>query len=171
MTPEEIYRLMSSPTSLVDTSTSLLNHYREGTPLLDKDRSIIAQSAGKDAAELTKALIGAGEVNSLNAIDVYDNLKTAIFNSTLALAGAQAVVESFEGNSSYESSAPAQLQSVPTGGGRPHADVEVKVGKYRGKTIGAIFDSGEDGAGWLDWASKNLSNDWLKGRISEFLAA
>ena len=47
----------------------------------------------------------------------------------------------------------------------------MKVGKYRGKTIGAIFDQGEDGASWLDWASKNLSNDWLKGRIAEFLAA
>lgn len=139
---------------------------------MDKDRSIIAQSAGKDAAELTKALIGAGEVTSLNAIDVYDTLKTDIFNSTLALAGAQAVVERFEGGSSYDNGGPGTtLQSVPTGGGRPHADVEVKVGKYRGKTIGDIFDLGEDGAGWLDWASKNLSNDWLKGRISEFLAA
>lgn len=137
---------------------------------MDKDRSIIAQSAGKDAAEITKALIGAGEVSSLSALDVYENLKTGIFNSTLALAGAQSVVESFEGNSS-PSSSPASAPSGGGGGsGRPHADVEVRIGKYRGKTIGAIHDEPE-GADWLGWASENLSNDWLKSRIREFLAA
>lgn len=132
---------------------------------MDKDRSIIAQSAGKDATEIVKALIGVGEVALDSAFDVYETLKTDIFNSTLALAGAQSVVERFEGGPSY-----SEPTSASSGGGRPHADVEVKMGKFRGKTIGQI-DAEPEGHDWLEWAAESISNDWLKGRIREYLAA
>lgn len=172
MTPEEIYRAVSSPTSLVDTSTSLLNHYREGTPLVDRDKSIIAQNAGSTAAAILTAGVNAGAIQPRDEDELlatYDTIRTSVFNGTFALAGAESVVESFEGGgSSAPTSAPAS--GGGGGGSRPHADVEVRIGKYRGKTIGAIHSEPE-GADWLDWASQNLSNDWLKTRIREFLAA
>lgn len=142
---------------------------------MDRDRSIIGQNAGTTAAALLTTAVQAGVVAPAtldDLLETYDTIRTSVFNGSLALAGAQSVVEKFEPG--YDPSSDVgrdRLQSVPTGGGKPHADVEVKVGKYRGKTIGAIYDLGEDGAGWLEWASQNLSNDWLKGRIAEFLAA
>lgn len=176
MTPEETYRAMSSPTSLADTGMALLKHFTQGEVLLDRERSIIAQNAGTTAANIVGAAAGLGliEASTIDELlETFDNVRTAVFNGTLAFAGAESVVESFEGGGSPE---PAR-RSAPSGGGatsgggRPHADVEIKVGKYRGKTIGQVFDSGADGVSWLEWASETLNNDWLKGRIGEFLAA
>lgn len=138
---------------------------------MDRDRSIIAQNAGTTAANLIASAVQAGTLAPASLddlLDTFDETRTKVFNGILALAGAQAVVETLEGNSSY--SEPSSSPAPSGGGSRPHADVEVKIGKYRGKTIGAIYGEPE-GADWLDWASKNLSNDWLKGRITEFLQA
>lgn len=141
---------------------------------MDRDRSIIGQNAGTTAAALLTTAIQAGVVAPATIdelLESFDTIRTSVFNGSLALAGAQAVVETFESSPAESSSGSRPLQSVPTGGGRPHADVEMKVGKYRGKTIGYVYDLGEDGASYLDWASKNLSNEWLKSRIVEFLNA
>lgn len=138
---------------------------------MDRDKSIIAQNAGTTAANLVASAVQAGTLAPASLDDLlatFDNVRTQVFNGTLALAGAQAVVESFEGDS--YGNVPTERSAPSSSGGRPHADVEVRIGKYRGKTIGAIHDDPE-GADWLQWASNSLSNDWLKTRIREFLAA
>lgn len=136
---------------------------------MDKDRSIIAQSAGKDAAEITKALIGVNIVDQSDAFEVYSDLKRQIFNDTLALAGAESVVESFEGE---EKPAPARRSSAPArrggGGGGDAATLEVRSGKYAGRTLGDIYDEDAD---YVVWLSENSKNTFLKNKASEFLNA
>lgn len=130
----------------------------------DRECSIIAQSAGKDAAELTKALIGANIVDSSDAFEVYSDLKARIFADTLALAGAETVVERFEG-----ASTPATQPVRPSGGdnGGP-ATLVIKSGKHQGKTIAAVYD--EDPS-YIEWLADKSNNTFLKGKAQEFLAA
>ena len=51
---------------------------------------------------------------------------------------------------------------------KPNADVEVKFGKYKGQTIGQIAAHDKN---WLEWAGENTTNDFMKRKIGEFLAA
>lgn len=175
MTPEEIYRQTSSATSLADTGKALLNHIKQGVSILDRDRSIIAQNAGTTAANLLSAAINSGAIQPRDADELlseFDSLRTAVFNGTLTLAGAEAVVERFEGGPAPAAASSGYSAPAPSGGGSlPNADVEIKVGKHRGQTIGQVYDSGADGVSYLEWASEKLNNDWLRGRIAEFLAA
>src|SRR3546814_3493803 len=108
MSEEDLTPYYLQSTRLSDISSVLA----QGEQPLDKDRSIIAQSAGKDAAEITKALIGANIVDISDAFQVYSDLKRDIFNDTLALAGAESVVQAFEG-------APQSAPQNPYGGGQP----------------------------------------------------
>lgn len=139
---------------------------------MDRDRSIIAQNAGTTAANLIGSAVQAGTLApaSLDELTVeFEQLRLAVFNGTLELAGAEMVVETFSGGGG--ATEPSFDQPAPSGGGggsKPNADVEVKIGKHKGKTIGQIAAEEPD---WLEWAGQNLNNDWLKSRIREFLAA
>lgn len=173
---EEIRRAGLSLTSLSDTSTSLLKHHTEGTPILDRDRSIIAQNAGTTAANLVASAVAAGTLAPATIdelVSTFDDLRTQVFNGTLSLAGAQSVVESFEGGGAptATSSAPTSAPAASGGGSRPNADLEIKVGKYRGKTIGHVFDNEDEGDSYLEWMSQNINNDFLRAKVTEFLAA
>lgn len=136
---------------------------------MDRDKSIIAQNAGTTAANLIASAVSAGTLAPATVdelVEVFDSVRTSVFNGTLALAGAQSVVESFEGGSA--SSAPAASEH-PTGGGpRPHADVEIKFGKFRGKTIAQAHAADAD---YVEWLATECNNDFLKSRVREFLAA
>lgn len=166
--PEEIRRLTLSPTSVTDTSSVLLNHYTEGTPILDRERSIIAQNAGSTAASLVASAVAAGTLAPATTDELlseFDKVRTTVFNGTLAFAGAESIVQSVEGSSTppAQSSAPA-----PSGGSKPNADVEIRVGKYRGKTIGQVA---EDDLDYLQWMGENINNDFLRDKVNEFLRA
>ena len=128
----------------------------------DKDRAIIAQNSATAAAAL---LVAEGGFDP----DRFDAVRIHIFNGTMALAGAEAVVERIEATSVSAGASEAPVAtSAP--GGRPGADVELKFGKFRGKTIGAVAKT-EDGLSWLEWAGENSSNDFIKSTIRKFLAA
>lgn len=139
---------------------------------MDKDRSIISQSAGKDAAELCKVIFPDG-TDPDTAYDVYQDLRLRIFNDALALAGAQSVVERFEGQEQAAAPASGRSYTRPSGGGGGGGNfivgsLEVNSGKHKGKTLQQIAD--EDPA-WLDWAATSLNNTFLKGKVIEFLNA
>jgi hypothetical protein len=85
-------------------------------------------------------------------------------------AGAQSVVETFEG---VGNTAPAQPQQQARqgGGGGGYGSLgslEVKSGKHAGKTLDQIAN--EDPS-WLTWARDNLNNPFLKGKVTEYLNA
>ena len=129
----------------------------------DKDKAIIAQNSATGAAT-----IYASELNNAGGTfdqERYEEIRQAIFQGSLALAGAEAIVTRFE--SPDVPVAAGDVASAPIGG-KPHNDFVVNFGKHRGKTLSAIFD---DDSGWLDWAAQNCNNDYARKRIVEFLAA
>lgn len=138
----------------------------------NKDHAIIAQNSATAAATIYSA-IGPQEWNK----DLYEKIRTDIFNGSIGLAGAQSVVEAFESPSSIgdvaresfsaPSSAPTGDSFSASGGGGAGSTV-LKFGKHRGKTISQVA---QEDRGWLDWASQNTNNDFVKTKIREFLSA
>lgn len=136
----------------------------------DRDRAITAGNSANVAGTIVAALIRSGQV-SLDAIEgTFERLHVVVFNSNIGLAGAETVVETFEGSPAAAPAAevvsiprPAAKPS-PSGSGDP-GTVVLKFGKHSGKTIAQVFD--ED-PGWLEWASENTNNDFVKSRINEF---
>lgn len=140
---------------------------------MDRDKSIIAQNAGTTAANLVASAVSAGTLAPATVdelVEVFDSVRTSVFNGTLALAGAQSVVESFESRGGGDASATGgQANAAPSSGGsRPHADVEIKFGKFRGKTIAQAHAADAD---YVEWLATECNNDFLKSRVREFLAA
>lgn len=140
---------------------------------LDKDRSIISQSAGKDAAELAKAIIAlTGETDTATVFDIYQDLRLRIFNDALVLAGAESVVERVEGGS--PTNATPEARKPYARGGSAHRDgndpgtLEIKAGKHQGKTVAdAVAEDPE----WAEWAVSNLKNEFLRSRIEAYVNA
>lgn len=138
-----------------------------------KDHAIIAQNSATAAATIYSA-IGPQEWNK----DLYEQIRTDIFSGSIALAGAETIVQTFDAPSSV---ADIAREAAPTpqyggngggggfsasGGGTAGATV-LKFGKHRGKTIAQV--ASED-PGWLDWAAQNTNNDFVKTKIREFLS-
>lgn len=138
---------------------------------MDRDRSIIAQNAGTTAAAIYNAVHGDGPWDP----EAYDAIRLHVFNGTLELAGAGMVVEQFTSTHPAEAgttvTTPPQQYSGNGGGSNDNgAGVELKFGKYKGKTIGQVAES-EDGRSWLNWAAASSNNDFIKAKAQEFLAA
>lgn len=132
---------------------------------MDRDRSIIAQNAGTTAAALYNAVHGDGPWDPV----AYDAIRLHVFNGTLELAGATAIVETFSEPSTF----PAESGTTVTttqGSSDNGAGVELKFGKYKGKTIADVAST-EDGVGWLNWAAANSNNDFIASKAREFLSA
>src|SRR6478609_7605712 len=93
-----------------------------------KDLAIIAQNSATGAATVVAALIQAGDVDAFNA---FEDIRTATFEGTLALA--DGAVEGVSGTTGgFRAS----------GGSRPDdagAGVPIKFGKYQGKTIAEVY--------------------------------
>lgn len=139
---------------------------------LDRDLSIISQNAGTTAANilgsLVAARVAAGETPTFDP-DEYDAIRLHVFKGTLDLAGAEAVVEVFEGDAP---AAPQATTSRPvfgtrSEGGGNSGNIEVKFGKHRGKTIQEIYEEDE---GWLRWAAESANNDFIRKHAQKFLA-
>lgn len=146
-----------------------------------KEHAIIAQNSATVAA----ALVGPGAT-----VEQFEEVRRQVFNGTLALAGAESVVEAFESPTSvaqavaaptYPQAAPAYEpfpQPSPSFDPSGPGGVELKFGKYKGQTIAQVWAdptpdprSGEPaGRGWLEWAAANTNNDFVKSKIREFLA-
>jgi hypothetical protein len=128
---------------------------------LDRDMSIIAQNAGGTAATLYASLVASGFVQNGFDADLYTEIRREVFNGTLALAGATAVV------AGVEDRAP-----VPAYAGNTGADangpggLDFRTGKHRGQTIAQVYSDDPD---YLEWASANLRNDFMRGKINDFL--
>lgn len=150
----------------------------------NKEHAIIAQNSATAAANIVAAQIEAG-VGSLDPMAAFDTYRTHIFNGTLALGGAEMIVETFESPTSVaqavasppsrfpdsfpEPSAPEPSYGGGGGGNSSGAGgVVLKFGKHRGKTIAQVA---QEDAGWLTWASENTNNDFVKNKIREFLSA
>jgi hypothetical protein len=139
-----------------------------------KDHAIIAQNSATAAATIYSA-IGPQEWSK----ELYEQIRTDIFSGSIALAGAETIVQTFDAPASVadiaREAAPAGEKPFPqsngggfsaSGGGTAGATV-LKFGKHRGKTIAQV--ASED-PGWLDWASQNTNNDFVKTKIREFLS-
>lgn len=141
---------------------------------LDRDMSIIAQNAGTAAGNIYAALVknrGDGAFNP----EEYEAIRLHVFQGTLELAGAETVVEVFEGDASEKAQPQRPVYGTRSnndngggGSGSGSGNIEVKFGKHRGKTISEIYDEDE---GWLRWAADNANNDFVRKHAQKFLAA
>lgn len=124
----------------------------------NKDKAIIAQNSATAAATIIAAE-GSWDPER------FDTIREHIFDGSLRLADAEVVVEHVEGGSGEDT--PRQeraVRSVPDSTG----DVVVKMGKYRGDTIAAIFDKDPS---YVEWMADKSTNDFLKSKASDFLAS
>ena len=120
--------------------------------------AIMAQNSATAAATVVAALVASGDADAFNA---FEDIRTAIFEGTLALADGEieGVTENAGG---FRSSG---------GGTRPDdagAGVPIKFGKYQGKTIAEVY--AED-AGYIKWLAREGNNDFLRGKAAQYLAS
>jgi len=128
----------------------------------NKEFAIAAQNAATAAATLLSGT-GAG-------IDTFESVRTAIFNGTVALGGAESVIEAFEAGpatvsapevvSSYVPPAPSQVASSGAG------SVAFNGGKHQGKTIAQVH--AED-ASYIEWAADKMKNTFMQNKCREYL--
>ena len=126
-----------------------------------KENAIAAQNAGSTAAQLYQVVAGTGQ--PFNAT-LYNEIRTEVFNGTLALAGAGAVVEVTEGSPPV-----GGYSNSPQSSGAGRADpgsVDVKFGKHRGKTFDQINLEDRE---WIEWAAENSNNEFIKRVAREYL--
>lgn len=137
----------------------------------NKDSAIVAQNAATAAATVMAALIAQRGDTAFNA-DEYEDIRTHIFQGSMALGGAEAIVEVFEGEGDYDARGSwddkPSTQTTRYDTGKRNADFVIKAGKHRGKTLQQI-DAADPG--WLKWAAGNMNNDFAKRKIQEYLAA
>jgi len=149
----------------------------------NKEHAIIAQNSATAAANIVAAFIASGNIGGADVLTMFDDFRSHIFNGTLALGGAEMVVETFESPTSvaqavatpptrFPDSFPEPSSPAPSfgggGGGNGAGSVVLKFGKHRGKTIAQVA---QEDAGWLTWASENTNNDFVKNKIREFLSS
>lgn len=123
-------------------------------------------AAGHYASAITAAFITAGAVTTTQeALEIFGEVLDATFAQCEALKGTlpeqAAPAKAYGGGKSYPKK---------SSGGGDNADpgtLEIRGGKYAGKTIAAVY---EDDPSYLDWCVTNLKNDFLVGRIEAFLA-
>ena len=140
---------------------------------LDKDKAIIAQNSATAAAAIVAAEISAGR--AVDPAARFDEVRTHIFNGTIALGGAEMVVETFTTppagvpTTAAPAAAPAPASSPSVlGGGQDPGTLELKFGKYRGQTVAQVFNSDVE---WLKWVAREGNNEFMKGKVREYLTA
>lgn len=143
----------------------------------DTNRAIPAQNAATAAAAIVAAELRAGETFGEGALERFEEVRTAIFNGTMALAGAEAVVEVFEGPQPAAAPQPTPVPAqnpapapAPAGGAGQQV---FRFGKHSGKSVAQVGSDPEN-ADYLDWARGNLDpakNGELLADINAYLAA
>lgn len=123
-------------------------------------------AAGHYASSIVAALIEVGIVTTVDgALDTFTEVLGATFEACESLKGTLP-----------EAPAPAKRsfggrKSSGGGGGGDNADpatLVVNSGKYAGQTIAQIHANDPE---YLDWTAENSKNDFLRGRVQEFLAS
>lgn len=135
----------------------------------DRERSIIAQNAGTTAANIAGTYDGTEPLEEYLA--KFDAIRLHVFNGTLAYAGAESIVEKFEGGAAnvIQASAPTATTGYarPSGGGGSDVgSIVLKSGKHAGKTIAQVAD--ED-VSYIEWTARESKNTFLRDKASEFL--
>lgn len=126
-----------------------------------KEHAITAQNAATAAATLLQGK----DVT----MEQYEEVRTSIFQGSLALAGAETVVQVFEGETAVAPAPSSQpAPSSPTSNSGGPGEVVVNFGKFRGKTIAQIAEADES---YLEWLSNEANNDYIKNMAKRFLAA
>jgi hypothetical protein len=154
------YAYYLQPTSLSEMSQAL----SRGEVPVDREKSIIAQNAGTTAANIVGNYDGSEPLSDY--LNRFDEVRRHVFNGTLAYAGAESVVERFEGASTAPTVSalkpPAANTSSDVG------SIVLKSGKYQGKTIAQVA---EEDISYLEWTAENSKNTFLKDKAAAFLAA
>lgn len=133
---------------------------------MDRDLSIIAQNAGTTASNIYAALV-ANRGDMVFDPAEYAGIREAVFNGTLELAGSEAVARAFVPTTTA-SEAVGEVRAAASAS-RPHENVTINFGKYRGQTIGQVYDSNGQGAEYIKWLAESANNDFIKKRAAEFL--
>lgn len=140
----------------------------------NKDAVIVAQNATIPAVQLAAAIITANPervTTTESALALFDEVRTHIFEGSMALAG----VEDIE---AFIDTVPSRAPSGRggSGGGAPRnngggnqapGDVAFNVGKHKGETIAQVHESDPE---YLTWAVDKMRNDFMVTRIKSFLA-
>lgn len=129
----------------------------------DKERAIAAQNSATAAAAVYAAELSStgGTFDATR----YEDIRTAIFNGTIDLAGIEAVVVALESHEPRTASGSAPSSAPRSTGGRPNADFKLNFGKNRGKTLAEIEDD------YLEWVVQNSNNDFAVSKVREYLNA
>lgn len=146
-----------------------------------KDAAIIAQNAGTTSAALLERLnVSYDSVEDLLAD--FDQVRDAVFQGSISLAGAETVLDVFEYsendksksrggyNRGGSSSGGGNRQATSDGGGGSNGgapgDTELNFGKHRGKTISDVYDEDSE---YVEWLAEKANSTFVKRQAREFL--
>lgn len=130
---------------------------------MNRDASIIAQNSGGHAANIYGSIIAVRGDDGFDP-DLYKDIVSTVFSTALELAGSDVVLEKFDN----ADQAPAPTSGGGGGGSDHGAGVTLNFGKHRGKTIAQAYSEDPE---WIQWASENSNNNFIRGKISEYLAS
>lgn len=130
---------------------------------MNRDASIIAQNSGGHAANIYGSIIAVRGDDGFDP-DLYKDIVSTVFSTALELAGSDVVLEKFDN----ADQAPAPTSGGGGGGSDHGAGVTLNFGKHRGKTIAQAYSEDPE---WIQWAAENSNNNFIRGKISEYLAS
>lgn len=123
-------------------------------------------AAGHDAATIVGALIALGAVNASDVQTTYEGVTRQIVTFLLELQGEVALTTQV--NATPATSAPRSgSYRRPTGGRDPNT-LELRSGKYAGKTVGEIIDLDRE---YAEWFAESGKNEFMAKKFAEALSA
>jgi hypothetical protein len=117
-------------------------------------------ASGHDAATIVAALIGQGVLDADGYFEAYTELTTSIVNFLVALE---------QGVSAKPASAPRKSyggNQASTSG--PAGSIELRSGKYAGKTVDAVIAEDRE---YAEWFAESGKNEFMAKKFAEALAA
>jgi hypothetical protein len=132
-----------------------------------QENAIAAANAATAAATL---LQGTGAT-----IEQFEATRTAIFEGTRRLAGsspaqsvAEAVTQVTETFPGAQVVTPAPAPAAPSGGNSDAGSLEIRMGKFKGKTIAQAHAADSR---YVEEFLTSIDNEFLKGKVNEYLAS
>lgn len=125
---------------------------------MNRDFGIIAQTTAKVAAELANGL---QHENIEGLLAAYNAAYTTVLDS-ITQALDKAPVEQLESELGARP-APATSRRAPSDPGT----LEIRVGRFRGRTIAEAYDEDPD---YVRWYAETGKNEFLRERMERFLA-
>lgn len=123
--------------------------------------------AGHDAAAITAALITSGVISGVSeAMETYDRLLVAVFNSENAVKEGAGAVEAISAPRASTGSAPRRSSGGGNSGG-PAGDLAFNSGKKRGQTIASVY---ADDPSYIEWCAAELKNEFMRDKCIAYLA-